>query len=235
MILTHKVNIWQRIIPRILHSLVWYPTRAMLFIFMHMDLSGQDKVARAVKKAKKEKRGILFISNHISEFDPILSTMATPPYSPAFPLFWVSRPGRDYKDPDFSWRKYIYGDLFFLAWGAQPLTSRVKDYEKSLARHSWLLKNGHSVCIFPEGGYKKKRESLGGGAGFLMEAWNPLVIPIKISGIEKINSKEFWGRKRQLKLEFKEALEPNEFLDSKLPVPERYKEAVEKIFNKYCL
>ena len=228
---TKKVPLWQRVVPRILHSIVWYPTRLLLKYFMHMEIQGAKNVAQAAKRAKKEKRAILFIGNHISEFDPIVSTMATSPFSPAFPLFWVSRPGREYKDPDFSWRKYIYGDLFFLAWGAQPLTSRLKDYEKSLMRHSWLLKNGYSVCIFPEGGYEKKRKSPGGGAGFLAEAWNPILIGIKFSGVEKINSEEFWGRKRFLKVEFGPALEPKDLLDKSLPVPDRYKEMIKKVFK----
>ncbi len=225
---TENVPLWQRIIPRILHTLAWYPTRALLYIFLGMEISVSDKFKKIPKN-----RAVLFLSNHMSELDPILSTMATAPYHKAFPLFWVSKPGREYKDPDFSWRKYIYGDLFFLAWGAQPLSSKLKDYEKSLLRHSWLLKHNYSVCIFPERGYSKKQKArgIGGGAGFLMEAWNPVVVPIKIEGIEGLTQKEFWTRKRKLKLTFGAPIEPENYLNTKLPAPQRYKTAIKKIFK----
>ncbi len=221
-----RVPLWQRIVPRVLESIAWYPTRILLRVFLRM------KVNKYFKITKEEvDRPILFISNHISELDPILTTMATSPFNTIFPLFWVSKAGREYKDPDFSWRKYIYGDLFFLAWGAQPLTSKVKNYEMSLKRHSWLLKHGYSVCIFPERGYSNKSRGIGGGAGFLMEAWNPLVIPVKIEGIEGITQREFWGRRRGLRVTFGKALEPKDYLDSNLPAPERYKDAIKKIFK----
>jgi 1-acyl-sn-glycerol-3-phosphate acyltransferase len=228
---TEKVSFWQRMVPRILQSIAWYPGYLMLKIFLRMTVTGKKNVKEAQFKAKREGRAILFISNHVSEFDPILSLTATPPYTWAFPMFWVARPGKLYKDPDFSWRRYIYGDLFFLAWGAQPLKSGSKDYAYALQRHAWLLDNGYSVCIFPEGSYDKNKKRIGGGAGFLMESSNPIVISISISGIEDISSKEFWTRKRKLKVEFGKMIEPKLYLDSSKELPDRYKDAIKRIMN----
>ncbi len=228
---TEKVPFWQRLLPFVLQAIAWYPGYLMLKVFLHLDDSqGKKHLKQAIEKARKGKRGLLFVSNHVSELDPIITNAALKPFTAKFPMYWVSKKGKSYKDPDFSWRRYIYGDLFFLAWGAQPLKDKRQNYEESLQRHSWLLKHGYSVCIFPEGGYEKKRQSLGGGAGFLMEAWNPVVVPVKIEGVKKITSKEFWGRKRNLKLIFGRAVEPKDVLDESLPIPERYKEAVKSVF-----
>ncbi len=231
-IISEYVPLWQRIVPRILQSLAWYPTRAMLKYFLHMQVLGEQNVKDAIKKAKKEKRAILFVSNHITELDPILTTMATSPFSPAFPLFWVAREGRTYKDPDFSWRRYIYGDLFFLAWGAQPLRSGKKNYAESLKRHVWLLEHRYSVCIFPEGGIDPKKKKIGGGLGYLVETLNPVVIPIKITGVEDISSKEFWARERHLTVEFKEAIEAKKLINHSLDLPDRYKDLAQHIMMR---
>ena len=227
-ILLEKVPLWQRVTPRVLESVAWYPVRAMLKYFLHMKIYGVSEVKKAEKIKKEEKRPVLFVSNHISELDPILTTMATSPFSGLFPLFWVARPGRNYKDPDFSWRKYIYGDLFFLSWGAQPIKSGKKDYAYSLQRHMWLLKNGYSVCIFPEGGYDPAKKRVRGGVGYIVSKLNPIIILIKIDGIENISQKEFWARKRRLKLYFK-------LLDlGKLNAnsKDEYKELANMIMNK---
>ncbi len=224
-----KISFWQRLSPRILHSVVWYPTKFLLYFFMHMELEIEKGFSNKIRNAVKNKRPILYISNHISEFDPIISTMATSPFSPAFPLFWVARPGRYYKDPDFSWRKYIYGDLFFILWGAQPLISGYNDYQKSLARHIWLLKNGYTVCIFPQGGISKNK--YGGGAGYLVKKFNPLLVRLHISGIENINSREFWTRKRHLKVKFEIVDNAKEMIDNTLAVPDRYKKFAKDILK----
>ena len=228
-----KVPLWQRIVPRILESLAWYPTKLALFFFLRMQIKGAENIKKLEKDKKLRNKPLLFISNHISELDPIITTMATPPYSKFFPLFWVARPGKYYKDPDFSWRRFIYGDFFFLCWGAQPIHQGQKNYELALRRHVWLLKNGYSVCIFPQGGIGKSK--VHGGAGFLIDKCDPIVVPIKIEGLENINSKEFWARKRKLKVEFgepiKNARELLEDLKKEKAELDAYKEIAELALN----
>ena len=230
-----KIPKWQIIVPFLLQTIAWYPVRGILKFFVNLEIEGKDFVKEAFAKARKEKRSVLFISNHLSELDPILSTMATNPFvRGAFPYFWVARPGDTYKnDPDFSWRRYIYGKLFFLSWGAQPADLGVKDYAKSLWRHEYLLKKGYTVCIYPQGGIGKKQ--IRGGAGYLMESANPIVIAIKIDGAEGITQKDFFSRKRKIVLKFSRPYEPEELLYNSLEVPDRYKKAVEKIFNERCV
>ncbi len=197
-----KIPRWQIIVPRILQSIAWYPGYFLLKIFLKMKIQGHEQVKKALQIAKQERRGILIVSNHVSELDPILTLTKISPTSYAFPLFWVARPGREYKDPDFSWRKYIYGDLFFLAWGAQPAVRGYKDYAKSLARHAYLLKEGYSVCIFPEGAFDPKKKKVRGGAGYLLHNFNPVIILLKIDGLQNITNKTFFGRKHNLLLKF---------------------------------
>ena len=229
-----KVPLWQRIVPRILQSAAWYPGYYLLLkFFLRMQIYGAKNLKNANKLVKKQKRAVLLISNHISEFDPIITLSAIKPYFYIFPLFWVARPGKYYKDPDFSWRRFIYGDLFLLSWGAQPIHQGQKNYELALRRHVWLLKNGYSVCIFPQGGIGKSK--VHGGAGFLIDKCDPIVIPIKIEGLENINSKEFWARKRKLKVEFGKPIENAkdilENLKKEKDRLEAYREVAELILN----
>jgi len=233
MIKTQKVPLWQRIVPRILQTIAWYPTRPLLNFFMRMKISGKENMKEAFKLSKETKRPILVAPTHTTEFDPIISLNATiPPHHRNFPMFWVARPGHTYKgDPDFGWRKFIYGTLFFLSWGAQPTVMGAKDYAESLKRHVWLLKKGYTVCIFPQGGMGKKDAR--GGIGYLIEATDPVVVPLKIEGIDKINNKEFWGRKRHLKVTICKPKTKNDIINPELPVPERYKDASASIVSLF--
>ncbi len=205
--------------------MAWYPGFLMLKVFLNMEIKGKDILNRAKLKSKKEKRPILLLSNHITEFDPIISLVGFNPFSVNFPMFWVSRAGKFYKDKNFRWRRFIYGPVFFDLWGAKSVLHGQKDYAKALSTHKALLDNGNSVCIFPEGTTIAEKKRIRGGAGYLMEVCNPVVLGMKIDGIEDITPKEFWKRKRKLKVEFVDIPEPDEILEFKLDPPERYKKA----------
>ena len=211
------------------YSISWYPIYIAFLIFLRMQTKGGRHIPLL---RKRDKRSLLFVSNHISELDGMASASALPPFFPYFPIFWVGMPGKFYKSSEFSWRRYIYGNLFMKLVGVQPIVPGTHDYAQALQRHIWLLKHGYSVCIFPEGSFRKEKKRIHGGAGYLMETCNPLVIPVRISGVEGITMKEFFTFKRRLKVEYGKPLEPRDLLNPQLPVPERYRDAVKKVMDK---
>ena len=131
-----------KITPLILQATLWPFTRVILKLFVNFKVEGIHNI--------EEVRGaIIFASNHVSELDPVLVRAALPCFSRFAPLFYVSR--ENYLDSIEGIRKHLYGGVFFKAWGAYPVEAGKKDYAKSLKNHVNLLKDGCSVCIFPEG------------------------------------------------------------------------------------
>lgn len=230
--LQNKVSFAQRFFPRLLQSVAWYPGFLMLKVFLNMEIKGKEFLNQAKLDSKMEKKPILLLSNHITEFDPIISLVGFNPFSRNFPMFWVSRSGKFYKGKDFRWRRFIYGPVFFALWGAQCAFNGTKDYAISLGKHKWLLEHGYSVCIFPEGTTVPDKKRIRGGAGYLMEAVSPILLGMRISGIENVNAKEFWSRKRKLCVEFVPLPATEEILDANLEPVSRYKNAVADIMSR---
>ncbi len=226
-----KIPKWQIIVPYILQTLVWVPGYLMYKIFTHLKVSGRSNIKDAINVAKKENRPLLYVSNHVHELDPTLHVAGSYPFSRNYPFFWVARKGKMYKTPEFSWRRYIYGDLFFICWGAQPISSGNRDYKKSLSRHIWLLKHGYTVCIFPEGAIDPLKKKVRGGVGYLIDTLNPVVVPIRISGIEGMTSKEFWSRKRFAHIEFLPYVSKNDFISKEESIEDIYIKISEKIIH----
>lgn len=218
-----KLRVW---IPLILQSFAWPPTRLMFNFFCHFEVRG----SKNLKSLKGD--GVIFATNHISEWDPILVTAALPLLGRFTPLFYVSMVKSHYTNSGMM--KHIYGGNFFKAWGAHPVYKGEKDYEKALVHHIDLLNSGQSLCIFPEG----KRSETGelgkprGGVAFLAHRTNKPVVPVSIQGIHKMSAKEFFSRKRKIIITFGEVLKLEDiFSDVENISLEGYKRGSEMILE----
>jgi 1-acyl-sn-glycerol-3-phosphate acyltransferase len=152
-----------------------------------LTISGYENIL-AAKKRKIElentqgrPRGILIVSNHEGELDFARVIAGIYPFSKLSPIFFVGDSGKRYDDPAFGLRRYIYRlDSLLVFSGVFPVQRKTGNYELALKKHIEILANGNTLCIFPEGGYTNKKR-IHGGAGFLVEFSDPIVIPVHIS------------------------------------------------------
>jgi len=141
-----------------------------------------------LKNLKNIKRGVIFVSNHTSELDPVLVPVSLPFLSSLMPMFYTCREKSFYKDERFGWKQHAYGGIFFRIWGAYEVMVGQNDYELALKKHIEIMKDGHSICIFPEGRKNVNGDKIEarGGVAFLSYRTGIPIIPVKINGaIEK--------------------------------------------------
>ena len=186
----------RKILPFILQTLIWIPTRAVLRIFGRFEVRGLENLNNL-------KGGVVFASNHGSELDPILLPAALPIFSRFMPIFYVSREKEFYNRQAFlKW--VFYREWFFKIWGAYRARVGKHDYEKSLRDHIDMVRNGCSVFIFPEGEKTPDGKLLRahGGVTYLSQKTGALIVPVSISGIFKMTPLDFFTRKRKITLVF---------------------------------
>ncbi len=184
--------------PLILQSLLWPPARLLLRMFARFEISGLENL-------KGAQAPFIFAPNHASELDVIAVRTALPLFSRSGPMFYTTLPSQYYKNAEiFGWRRFIYSGFIFKSFGAYPLETGCKDYSKSLANQEAILRDGGSVCIFPEGGMTKDG-SLGearGGVGYLARVTGAPVLPVGISGTFRLSFKDFFSGKRTIRVSY---------------------------------
>jgi 1-acyl-sn-glycerol-3-phosphate acyltransferase len=143
---------------------------------------------------------IIIVPNHTSELDVTAIPLIFPFFSKFYPIYFVSNPAKKYDS--FGWRGMLYGGLFFNVLGGYPVFSGLHDYASSLQTHEEILKNGGTVCIFPEG--KRTRDGLPnparGGLGYLLYATKATAVPVAIDTFWRISLLEFILRRRKVKI-----------------------------------
>ena len=102
------------------------------------------------------------------------------------------------------WRQAFYGGWLFRAWGAYAAKVGLHDYGASLETHVDILKNGGSICIFPEAkrnldGIPKKAR---GGVAYLVWKTGKPVVPVFIEGARHTKITDFILGRRHLKIVF---------------------------------
>jgi len=189
--------------PYILQTLIWIPTRFVLWLFGSFRIDGIENLRNLDRS-----HGVIVMSNHTSILDPILLAAALPPGSGLRPLFYVSLPPEHYAHLKM---RYIAGGLIFKLWGAYPVYRGATTYEEIFKEHIELLRNKKTVSIFPEGGITKTG-GLGDakpGVARLAEITGALIVPIHIRGAWKISWHEFLLHKRFLTLTVGEPIRPS--------------------------
>lgn len=168
-------------------------------VFFTLEIRGHKKALETIKKYSSQEKGILFASNHISEWDAIMVRCALPFGVLLHPMYYVAMTREHYQDEKFGWRKYFYGGTFFKMLGAYPAYLGMRDYQASLVNHIELLEYGKSICIFPEGKISIDTFKPGeakGGLGFLAEYTKTNIIPVTLEGFGHISwIKVFLGKR----------------------------------------
>ncbi len=174
---------------------------------------------------------MLIATNHLSEWDPILIRAALPFFTPLAPTYYVSSPKEDFRS--FGWKYFIYGGFFFEIYGAYSIRPGKKDYEYSLQTHIEILKKGHTLCIFPQGGLTKPEEigKIHGGVAFLAHTTNTAVTPAYIYGTYKISLKEFLSFKKKVVITFGEKMYHKDIFQNLNPTVDDMKHGANLIMN----
>ncbi len=179
--------------PLILQSIAWTPTRLLLRMFVRFEIKGLEYLDGA-------RAPFIFAPNHASELDPVLVPAGFDFFSQIGPIFYTSLPKKFYEH--LGWHRFFYGGLFFKIWGAFPIKAGYKDYEKALSDHVAIIRDGGSVCIFPEGGMTKDG-TIGegrGGVAYLSHATGAPIVPVGISGTFRLRLVDFFSRKKTISI-----------------------------------
>jgi 1-acyl-sn-glycerol-3-phosphate acyltransferase len=193
----------RKISPFILQTLIWIPTRIVLWFFVDFKVEGLEKLQKDVNK-----NGVIFIANHSSELDVILLPAALPMFSFLHPIFYVSR-GKDFYHQTF-FKKIFYGGMWFKLWGAYRAITGQHNYEISLKEHLKILNKKGSLFVFPEGRKTKDGNLLPakGGVAYLSHATGAPIVPVAISGHFGMKPKNFLSRERKINLTFGDPIYP---------------------------
>jgi 1-acyl-sn-glycerol-3-phosphate acyltransferase len=212
------------VVPRVLQTLAWAPTVLILRIFCHYQVKGREHL-QGLKQA-------IFACNHAGELDPILLTAAALPAG-FTPMFYVGAPDREFNDHFFGWRRHIYKSCFFRAWGSYPIRRGEHDYAKSLIAHEQILRDGFSICIFPEGGITEDgslREGKGGVA-YLLRATKVPIVPVYIAGTFKTPLSAILSRMRRISVSFGAPIGP-EVIGSSTIGANEYKAVAQTVMQR---
>lgn len=154
------------------YDLSWFVGRGTAPVISHITVEGGENIPR--------KGAMLFTANHMSQWDILYTHNLLPR-----PGYWMTK--REYFDVPFfgGWAK-----LF----GAFPI-ERGKYDREALQTTINLLKRGEIVIIFPEGTRSKNFQLGEGHSGAALIAWraDALIVPIALSGTEKISRKKEYG------------------------------------------
>lgn len=192
--------------PLVLQKLIWVPTRIILSFFGHLYVNGLHNM-------KDIKGNIIFACNHTSELDPILIPASLPFWSRFSPIFYTSREESFYKNS--GWRQNLYGGLFFKAWGAYPVSTGLRNYEKSLKNHIEIARDGGSICVFPEGRITPTGtiQPAKGGVAYLSHITKTVIVPVAFKGTYHLSLGNFFRRNGNISVTFGKPLnvmiEPN--------------------------
>jgi len=190
--------------PILLQKSIWLPVRLFLIVFGKIEIHG-------VNTLRKLKGNAIFVANHTSELDACIMASSIPFWSHFSPVFFASRENKFYETS--GWRRHIYGGTFFKLFGAQPIYSGFKDYEKSLINQVTLLRDGKSILVFPEGRITPDGsiQPAHGGVAYLADQSTCHIIPVAISGAHKMTLTNFFLRRRTIIIRFGTPLHRDEF------------------------
>lgn len=216
------------------YAILPYLLQAFAWPFAHVIFRMNGTFTVHGREHLKDIKGpMVFAANHVNDLDPVV-TRAILPFigkGKQTPLFWVARFRKDYDaladEPFEGWRGFLYSDWFFRVWGAYPAYRGTRDYGQSLRHHLRILKDGYSVCIFPQGGKAKlqgREAPVRGGAVFLAHEAGVPLIPIAIRGTRGIDFRTLFFKKTKIEVRI---LPPVQIPDGDVD----YKGAAQKVMD----
>lgn len=180
---------------------------------------------------------VILTSNHTSELDVTALPMVLPFFSSLSPIYFISNGTKKYKENKrLGWRRYVYGGFFFDILGGYSTNSGFKDYAKALKNHVKLIKEGRTLCIFPEGKCTPDGD-IGlarGGLGYLAHTTQATIVPIAINSFFKFTFKDLILRKRKVSLTIGKPLKAEDIISREVTNPgvEDYRLIAQTVLNK---
>lgn len=214
-------------VPYVIQNLFFLTFLPFYKFFIKLEIRGKENLV--------DLNGPIIIApNHTSELDPTVIPLIFPFLSLKLPIYSVIYPIEKYKTPEWKWRRFVYGRLFFNLLGGYPTYSGHKDYEISLENHIALLKKNRTVCIFPEGKctLDGRVGSARGGISFLANRTNATVVPLAIDTLFNISILDIIMRRRKVVLTVLPIIKPEDLSLPNNPNVEDFKKSSELIMDK---
>jgi len=221
------MSLIERLAPHILQTLIWIPTRFVLWTFARFKVTGLENLHSL-------KQGVIFASNHSNALDVILLPAGLPFFSRFMPIFYTSRERSFYKTKTW-WEKILYMEWMFWIWGAHKVLVGKKDYSISLKKHVEILNNKKSLLIFPEGRTTRdgKLQEPKAGIGYLADVTSLSIVPVAMVGTYAISFRDFFSRKKGLELRVGKPLFNKDLWGEKKDLDiEDYKHGAEIVMSK---
>lgn len=193
--------------------------------FLRVEVKGREHL-------KDLKRPVILAANHTSELDVMASPLILGFFSYLYPIYYVSDSKEKFKS--FGWRNYIYGGIFFNVLGGYSINSGHKNYAISLENHLELLKQKHTILIFPEG----KRTLDGslnparGGLGYMVYDSKATVVPVAIDTFFNISWMDFLLRRRKVRMTILKPILGKDLIKTKNPSVEDYQNLSNEVLSK---
>jgi 1-acyl-sn-glycerol-3-phosphate acyltransferase len=181
-----------RFIAYILQASLYFLLYPLFVFFLNLKINGAENL-------KEYKEPYIIAPNHSSGLDSFIILIAFYKKLKRMPIYSVTKDDKLCRQ-DFGRLSIIYNKYIFRFFAGYPAQSGHNDYKRSLINHIGFIKNGYSVCIFPEGKISEDN-SLGearGGVCFLSQETNVPIIPVAIKGLYKMNFYDFIKRKRKV-------------------------------------
>lgn len=208
--------------------LTWMVMRIVFLIFGKLSVTGLENI-------RDIKGSVIFAPNHANDMDPIFLRTALPIHSRQTSLYFITYPFKRYSEiADSKFTEILYKCIPFGLIGAVPFISGSGDYGVSLRSHIKLLRQGKSICIFPEGEVTKDG-SLGepkGGVTYMAQVTHRPIIPVAISGTFQLTRKKFFTSRPHITVHFSRAQYAGDIVPTAYPHKTRYHRAAVNIFSR---
>lgn len=210
--------------PLILQSTLWWIVmKPFTSFFFRLEVKGLHHLKDISSPA-------IFAPNHSHPLDSELLPLALPIWSRFSPMFYVTLAPKRYT----GWKKVIFTTLNLEHIGAYAFTHDKKDYALSLKKHVSILKDGGSVCIFPEGSMTKNGliGHARGGVSYLASETEAPIVPVLIQGTYKLTLLDTVLRRRKVTIEFFPAVHyKNKIYSNTEATAEEYRANAEQVLD----
>ena len=191
------------------YTLIYYGARAFMNTFGRLDVSGLENVPE---------EGCIFASNHMSFIDPPLIGCCIPKE-----MFFLAR--KTLLDNPVLKVALPHCNVIPIDRGAADVGAFKKVFS--------VLKDGHSILLFPEGTRSKDGKPLKaqGGAGMMACMARVPVVPVRLFGTNEVLRRgTFLPRRADIKVCFGKPIYPKDF-DPGKKCPDRFHEASRRFMD----
>lgn len=194
-------------------------------IFVRLEIKGKENLVGL-------EGPVILAANHTSELDVTAVPLLLGFISALYPVYFVSSKKGTFTNS--GWRNYLYGGFFFKMLGGYPKYSGHKDYSYALSDFMNLLNNKQTIFIFPEGKMTQdgNLKQVHGGLGYMVHKTHTTVVPVAIDTFFNMSIKDYFLRRRQVKITILKPVSAEELIRNEKPGVEDYRGISELVMNR---